>query len=116
MTNQQAEKLLNDLSTMLDVKGIVGFKIARNMRMIRDELKEYFQFKEEVFRKYGTEKDDQLVVEKNNPNIVEFLAELEKLNQQEVHFDFRKITEEELIESGLSAKQMSLIWDYMVEV
>lgn len=115
MTNQQAEKLLNDLSTMLDVKGITGFKIARNMRMIQDELKEYIQFKEGLFRKYGEEKDGQLVVEKDNPNIVEFLAELEKLNQQEVHFDFRKITEEELAESGLTAGQMALIWEWLVD-
>ena len=115
MTNQQAEKLLNDLSTMLDVKGITGFKIARNMRMIQDELKEYVQFKEGLFRKYGEEKDGQLFVNKDNPNIVEFLAELEKLNQQEVHFDFRKITEEELAESGLTAGQMALIWEWLVD-
>ena len=111
MTNQEAEKLLIDLSTMLDVKGIAGFKIARNMRMIQDELKEYVQFKEQLFRKYGEEKDGQLVVDKDNPNIAEFLHELEKLNQQEVNFDFRKITEEELAESGLTAKQISLIWE-----
>ena len=116
MTNQQAEKLLNDLSTMLDVKGIVGFKIARNLRMIQDELKEYIQFKEGLFKKYGEEKDGQLIVDKNSPNIADFLVELEKLNQQEVHFDFRKITEEELAESGLTAGQMALIWDYLVEV
>lgn len=115
MTNQQAEKLLNDLSTMLDVKGITGFKIARNMRMIQDELKEYIQFKEGLFRKYGEEKDGQLIVDKNSPNIVDFLAELEKLNQQEVHFDFRKITEEELAESGLTAGQMALIWEWLVD-
>lgn len=115
MTNQQAEKLLNDLSTMLDVKGITGFKIARNMRMIQDELKEYIQFKEGLFRKYGEEKDGQLFVNKDNPNIVDFLAELEKLNQQEVNFDFRKITEDELAESGLTAGQMALIWEWLVD-
>ena len=107
----EAEKLLFALNTMLDVKGIAGFKIARNMRMIQDELKEYVQFKDQLFRKYGEEKDGQLVVDKDNPNIAEFLHELEKLNQQEVHFDFRKITEEELAESGLTAKQISLIWE-----
>lgn len=115
MTNQQAETLALNLQTMLDTKGITGFKIARNLRMIQDELREYIQFKEGLFRKYGEEKDDQLIVDKDSPNISEFLKELDKLNQQEVQFDFRKITEDELAESGLTARQMGLIWEYMVD-
>ena len=115
MTNQQAETLALNLQTMLDVKGITGFKIARNLRMIQDELREYIQFKEGLFRKYGEEKDGQLIVDKDSPNISEFLKELDKLNQQEVQFDFRKITEDELAESGLTARQMGLIWEYMVD-
>ena len=116
MTYAEAEVLGMSLATLLDTKGVLGFKIARNMRMIQDEIKEYIQFKEGLFRKYGEEKDGQLIVDKNSPNYEEFAKELEKLEKQEVNFDFRKITEEELIESGLSAKQMTLIWDYLVEV
>lgn len=111
MTYLQAETLALNLQTMLDTKGITGFKIARNLRMIQDELREYIQFKEGLFRKYGEEKDGQLIVDKDSPNASEFLKELDKLNSQEVHFDFRKITEEELAESGLTAKQISLIWE-----
>lgn len=115
MTNQQAENLALNLQTMLDTKGITGFKIARNLRMIQDELREYIQFKEGLFRKYGEEKDGQIIVDKDSPNIGEFLKEMDKLNQQEVHFDFRKITEDELAESGLTARQMGLIWEWLVD-
>lgn len=115
MTNLQAENLALNLQTMLDVKGITGFKIARNLRMIQDELREYVQFKEGLFRKYGEEKDGQLIVDKDSPNASEFMKELDKLNNQEVHFEFRKITEDELVESGLTAGQMALIWEYMVD-
>lgn len=111
----EAEKLLFALNTMLDVKGICAFKIVRNKRMLEDELKEYFDFKEQIFRKYGEEVDGQLRVDKDSPKFADFEKEISDLQAQEVEFNFRKITENELAESGLTAGQMSAIWDYMVE-
>lgn len=111
----EAEKLLFALNTMLDVKGICAFKIVRNKRMLEDELKEYFDFKEKIFRKYGEEVDGQLRVDKDSPKFADFEKEISDLQTQEVEFNFRKITEKELAESGLTAGQMSAIWDYMVE-
>lgn len=111
MKYSQAENLAMNLSTMLDTKGIVGFKIARNLRMINDELQEYYQFKEELFKKYGKEVDGNLVINKDSENYPLFLNDIKQIAETEVNFDFRKITEEELIDSGLSAKQMSLIWE-----
>lgn len=115
MKYSQAESLALNLSTMLDTKGVVGFKIARNLRMINDELREYYEFKQELFKKYGEEKDGQLLINKESPNFSSFVSELKPLEDTEVTFDFRKITEEELIESGLSAKQMAMIWDMVGE-
>lgn len=113
MKYSQAEQLGVSLFSLLDVKGSCGLKIARNLRIIQDELKEYYQRKEELFKKYGEEKDGQLIVEKSSPLFEEFSKELNELDL-DVEFPFRKITEQELIDSGLSAKQMALIWE-MVE-
>ena len=115
MNYKQAENLALSLSTMLDTKGVVGLKIARNLRMINDELKEYYEFKQELFKKYGEEKDGNLVISKDSENFPLFLKEVLPFETQEVEFNFRKITESELAESGLTAGQMSAIWDYMVE-
>ena len=114
MKTSEAELLSNALDTMMDTKGIVGLKIARNQRMINDELKEYYQFKQELFKKYGEEKDGNLIIQKDSENYLLFMKEAKPLEDQEVNFDFRMITEDELAESGLTAKQMSAIWDYMV--
>ena len=113
MKYTQAENLAIALNTLLDVKGSAGLKIARNLRMINDELKEFYEFKQELFKKYGEEKDGQLIIQKDSPSYPKFIAELEKIDQ-EVDFNFRKITEDELIESGLTARQMSILWE-MVE-
>ena len=114
MTNAQAENLAISLNTMLETKGIVGFKIARNLRMINDELREYYEFKQELFKKYGEEKDGQLMISKDSPSFADFMKELDPLAKEEVTFDFRMIKEDELAESGLSARQMASIWE-MVE-
>lgn len=114
MKISQAENLAIALGTLNDIKGIVGFKIARNLRMINDELREYYQFKAELFKKYGEEKDGQLMINKESENFPLFMKELKPLMETEVNFDFRRITEEELIDSGLTSGQMTLIWE-MVE-
>lgn len=116
MKQSQAEQLSIALNSLMDEKGVVGLKIARNKRMIDDELREYYEFKQELFKKYGEERDGQLMISKDSENIDQFLTELKPLDEQEVDFDFRKITEDELAGSNLTARQMALIWDYMVEM
>lgn len=108
----EAENLAMSLQTMLETKGVVGYKIARNLRMINDELKDYYQFKQTLFEKYGElAEDGNLIIKKDSENYQDFLKEYEPVMNQEVEFDFRKVTEEELIESGLNAGQISLIWE-----
>ena len=111
----QAELLSIALNSLMDEKGSVGLKLLRNKRMIDDELKEYYEFKQALFKKYGEELDGNLVVSKDSPDFDKFVAELKPLEEQEIEFNFRKITEEELAESNLSAKQMGIIWEWMVD-
>lgn len=115
MKLQQADMLLNVLTTMLQTKGIVGFKIARNYRMISDELKEYNQIKQELFQKYGTEINGQLVINKLDDNYVKFMDEMKPYDEQEVNFDFKKITEEEFENGDLTAEQILFLSDYFGE-
>lgn len=115
MKLSQADALLNILTTMLQTKGIVGFKIARNYRMISDELKEYNDKKMELFKKYGREENGQIIIDKDSENYPLFLKEIEPYNEQEVQFNFRMITEEELANSELTAEQMLILSEYMVE-
>ena len=115
MKLQQADTLLNILTTMLQTKGIVGFKIARNYRMITEELKEYNDKKMELFKKFGREENGQIIIDKDSENYPLFLKEIEPYNEQEVQFNFRMITEEELANSELTAEQMLILSEYMVE-
>lgn len=112
----QAESLALNISQILkDSKGIVGYKLARNLRMINDELKEYYDVKEKLLRKYGTVDGDTLMLSKDSENYPLFMEEMGKIADQEVTFEFRKITEEEISDSGLSGDQIYLISDLLEE-
>lgn len=112
MNISQAEQLSISLSTMLSAKGIVGYKIARNLRMIEEELKEYHDIKAELFHKYGEEKDGQLIISKLSGNYLKYQSEIEEIEQQEVSFDFKAITDEELQNCDLNAQQMMFLMEH----
>lgn len=114
MKIKQADELAFILNTMLQVKGIVGYKIARNLRMINDELKEYNEIKMDLFRKYGTEKDGNLIIEKGSENYPLYLEEIEPYENQEVSFDFKTITDEELQNGDLTAEQVLILSEYFM--
>ena len=110
MKTSQAENLLINLDSLTECKGSIGFKIAYNIRKLSDELKEYVQFKQELFKKYGEEVEGNLVINKESENFPLFVKELNELDQ-EIEIPLMKFSEKDLIDSGLSAKQMSLIWE-----
>ena len=116
MKLSQAETLAVNISQILkDSKGIVGYKLARNLRMINEELREYYEIKERLLRKYGTADGDTLMLSKDSANYPLFVEEMGKIADQEVNFVFRKISEEEIAESGLSGDQIYLLTDLLEE-
>ena len=112
MKQSQAEILSINLNEMMNERGAIGLKLMRNKRMIDDELQEYYQFKEELFKKYG---EGKKFIDPESENGKLFLEEVMPIAEMEVDFDFKKITEEELAQSSLTASQMAAIWEYMVD-
>ena len=110
---QSEAKLLSISLKSMEEKGKVAVKIARNIRMIDDELKEYYQYEAELFKKYGEEKDGQLVIDKNSDNYQKFINEMQPLDNEEVSFNFRRFTDEELENSSLNVNQVLLLMEYM---
>lgn len=112
MKQSQAEILSVSLNSMMNEKGSLGFKLMRNKRMIDDELQDYYKFKNSLFEKYG---NGENFIDPNTENGKKFLEEFQPIADMEVGFDFRMITEDELAQSTLTAQQMQVIWEWMVE-
>ena len=111
MKTIQAENLTMMMKAMMNCKGPVGVKLARNFRMINDELIEYREERIKLFKKYGKQEGDKLRVEEDSENYPLFLQESKALDEMEIEFNFRTISEDELKDSGLTAQQMLVLMD-----
>ena len=115
MKISQANQLSESLSTMMNVRGKVGFKIAYNKRKIDEELKEYIRFKQELFQKYGEEKDGLLQIFKGSDGYQKYLEEIAPIEDEDIKIDFRLFNEEELQDCDLTASQIYFLMENFYE-
>lgn len=115
MKISQANQLSESLSTMMNVRGKVGFKIAYNKRKIDEELREYLRFKQELFQKYGEEKDGVLQIFKGSDGYQKYLEEIAPIEDEDIQFDFKLFTEDELGSSDLTANQIYFLLENFME-
>ena len=115
MKTSQAENILIALEYFKGVHGKVGVRIARNKRMIEEELVEYFNAKNELIRKYGEEKNGIFQVNPMSDNYKKFMEEIAPLLDEEVSFNFRTFTDEELEECDeLTSEQSEFLMRWFV--
>ena len=111
MKISQANQLSESLNSMMNVRGKVGFKLAYNKRKIDEELREYLRFKQELFQKYGEEKDGVLQIFKGSDVYQKYLEEIAPIEDEDVKIDFRLFTEDELESSDLTAQQIYFLME-----
>ena len=115
MKISQANQLSESLSTMMNVRGKVGFKIAYNKRKIDEELREYLKFKQELFQKYGEEKDGVLQIFKGSDGYQKYLEEIAPIEDEDIKIDFKYFTEDELENADLTANQIYFLLENFME-
>ena len=115
MKISQANQLSESLNSMMNVRGKVGFKIAYNKRKIDEELREYLRFKQELFQKYGEEKDGMLQIFKGSDGYQKYLEEIAPIEDEDIKFDFKYFTEAELEDADLTAQQIYFLLENFME-
>lgn len=112
MKTSQADNLSLMLKGMLPkTKGAAAVKLAMNFKRINDELSGYRSEKTVIFKKYGEEKGDNLVVSKDSENYPLFLEEINEIDNIEINPDFQIIVPEELEKTDLSAQDILILMD-----
>lgn len=115
MKTSQAEQILIALDCFKHIKGKVGVRIARNKRMIEEELVEFFNAKNELIKKYGEEKNGIFQVNPLSDNYRKFMEEIAPLLDEEVNFNFRTFTDDELEECNeLTSEQSEFLMRWFV--
>lgn len=109
---------LSQYKTSLDsivdkVSGKTAFVVARNLRLINDEVEEYRKKTEEIVRKYGEEQDDGMIRIVDPEKVKKADEEYVGISNLEISVDILKIEENDLMNTNLTAREMMAI-DWMV--
>ncbi len=113
LTNFKMEQMLAALSPILKQRNKVGYIAARNTRILRDELTEFFLFKDELIRKYGTPEEgnpDRISILPNSINFSDFMKELNTLGTIEQDVDIMRIKYEEVIGALNGEEILEIEW------
>lgn len=96
----QADNIRYNLQPILrETDGVVGFLLAYNNDLINRELKVYDEKRNELINKYmGEEKNES-----------KFIEEIRPLAEVEIELNFKKINEDDLIQSKLKADAVSFL-------
>ena len=119
LKNIQMEMMLESLRPILPHRDKVGYFAARNTRILRDVLTEYFQFKQELIKKYGEpdvdengKERDTISVKFDSPKFKDFQKEFDKIKDIEHDVDLMIMPYDEVI--GLLNGEEILKLDWML--
>jgi len=116
MKTKEALGIKNYLdSVATDCTGKLGYAVARNIRLLNTELTEYNDKRNELIRKYGTEKDGNISIAIGTEEHKKFVEEMAQYDDIELEVELMKVNEDVLSNSNLSANSMLVLMDFMVE-
>jgi len=115
LTNNQMFNYLSQLDAFInrstDKNAKLSYAVARNRRILHENLKEYNEKREELIKKYGTEKDGVLQIGKENKAALEaFAKELGEYAGIEIEISLHNLSLDIIDSISLSASEMELVY------
>ena len=101
-----------EVLSMANEKGKLGYACARNLRKIRDCLTEFYNVRQDLFEKYGEENENSLVVPEEKRE--DFVKELNEFLAIEHDVDVFQVDEEVFCSGNFTTSQMYTL-DWMVK-
>lgn len=105
------DEAYNALSLLVKLreKGRLGLVIAKNIRILREEISEYISKRDEYVMKMGSMNSDGLYTLEGKERIDEFLSIMNEYNTIEFEFTPQRIDEETFCSGDLTSDQMVLL-------
>lgn len=116
LTNREMDEYLyalNEISTK--TKGKLAYAIAKNMRVMQNELIEYYKIKDEALRKYGTSGNDGTYqIRIDSEEFKSYVTEMKPYDDIESEVHLTMVSPEDIYELGLNGQEtMKLL--FMIE-
>lgn len=118
-SNIKMEMMLETLKPILPHRDKIGYIAARNTRILKDTLTEYFAFKRDLISKYGEPDKDEsgketgmVSISPTSSNFQEFIKEFDSIKNIEHNVELMTIPYDEVI--GLLNGEEILELDWML--
>lgn len=116
--NSQMEQMLKQLQPILQQRNKVGYVAARNTRMLRDILTEFFSFRNDLVRTYGSDEIDEttghktgrITITPDSPNFSVFTEELDKVASIDHGVELMKLKYDEVIDILSGEEILEIEW------
>jgi hypothetical protein len=107
--------LLNSLPE--DISFVVKYRLDKIANVIATEKKVFYSMQEDLAKKYGTEKDGSITIEKDidgkpNPKFDKFQKDNEELLMEEIEISYKPIPLATL-EKVTSSQRYSILYDFI---
>lgn len=115
ISNIKMEQMLMNLKPILPQRNKIGYIAARNTRILKDALTEYFQFKNQLIEKYGEPDTDEsgresISIKFDSPNFEQFNKEFSDFGNIEQDVQIMTIKYEEVIGFLNGEEILTLSW------
>ena len=115
MTNETIFQLSNYLDAIASkCTGKLGYYVAKNLRLLKNELVEYNDKRNELIRKYGTQNGDNIVIENGSEAYFNFMKELKEYDSIESGVNLIKFDSSLLENSTLDAREQMVMLEYFI--
>lgn len=109
LTNKQMDEYIIGLDGLMNkTQGKLGYAIAKNYRMIANELKEYVGLKDAAIAQFG-ERDEEgrIVIHLGTEAHKKYLEEMKQYDDIESDVSIVMVSPEDVYSSNLNAKEVS---------
>ena len=109
MKNKEMDELLVGLTGLMDkAQGKLGYAIAKNYRIISNELKEYLGLKDQAIAKFGEpDENGRVRILIGTESYKNYLEEMKQYDDIESEINIVMVSPDDVYSSDLTAKEIS---------
>nr|DAN43548.1 MAG TPA: Protein of unknown function (DUF1617) [Caudoviricetes sp.] len=120
-----SQSTLAELNNCKGLSSVTAYRIAKNIKLVNEELKDYNEQRIKLLEELANkDEDDKPIINEENgmqeyeltdENKVKLQEEIDKLLDEEINIDIKKVSLEQLDRAGLSPAQLSTI-EFMIVI
>lgn len=118
-----SRNVLIKLNNTAGMSSVVAYRVGKNIKLLDDELKSYDDARTKVLEEAANkDKDGKAIIDEATrqydipeDKLQEALQEIEKLQDEDINIDIRKVTVEDINKAELTPRELMSI-EFMLEV